>query len=157
MPSAHRSLSVPLRSPLLGVVLCTTLLAVSACGDGTASEGPAGTPTASATSAVVVTRTGGLAGVDDELSVTADGAVTGSTRSGPVTCTVPAATVTVLATAPAPSAAPAAGTDRLTVLLDRTPDAVELGEAQGSDPLSVTVRALLDDVQLPPQQRTVCR
>ena len=34
--------------------------------------------------------------------------------------------------------------------------AFDLGEAQGTDPLSSTARTLLDDVQLPDGRRTVC-
>ena len=44
----------------------------------------------------------------------------------------------------------------MTVILLRDGGAVDLGEAQGGDPLSTTARTLLDDVQLPPT-RTVCR
>jgi hypothetical protein len=89
--------------------------------------------------------------------VAPDGRVTGTTRTAPVDCAVPVETVQTLATAPAPTVAPAAGTDRMTVTLRRDTGAVDLGEAQGSDPLSTTARALLDDVQLPADQRTVCR
>jgi hypothetical protein len=45
----------------------------------------------------------------------------------------------------------------MTVTVRRDSGAVPLGEAQGSDPLSTTARGLLDDVQLPADQRTVCR
>ena len=83
--------------------------------------------------------------------------VTGTTRTAPVDCAVAAQVAQTLASAPAPSVAPAAGADRMTVTLLRAAGTVDLGEAQGGDPLSTTARTLLDDVQLPPDQRTVCR
>jgi hypothetical protein len=43
------------------------------------------------------------------------------------------------------------------VTLTRDAGTADLGEAQGSDPLSTAARELLDDVQLPTAQRTVCR
>ena len=163
MPSTLRPLTVP-RSAALATLALTAALATSACGQPSSpTASPTGTrPGTSAApggtaSATDLRRTGGVAGFDDRLSVAADGRVTGSTRTASVDCAVPAETVQTLATAPAPTVAPAAGTDRMTVTLRRDGGAVDLGEAQGSDPLSTTARTLLDDVQLPPDQRTVCR
>jgi len=98
-----------------------------------------------------------VAGFSDVLAVGPDGHVTGTTRNGTVDCTVPAATVLVLATAAAPTSGLNAGNDRIAVSVEREGSTSDLGEAQGGDPLSSTVRALLDDVQQPEGQRTVCR
>lgn len=149
MPSAS-----PL--PALAAVGLSVALLASGCGGGTAAGGPAATPGGTA-SPVALNRTGGVAGFADDLEVAADGHVTGTTRSAGVDCRVPAETARTLATAPAPTVAPAAGTDRMTVTLRRDSGRVDLGEAQGSDPLSTTARTLLDDVQLPPGGRTLCR
>ncbi len=155
-------------------LLATTLLATAllgGCGDtGPGAPGPTTSPTTataapsssptptSAPGPVVLTRTGGLAGYDDRLEVAPDGAVTGTTRGGEVTCRVASDLATILATGVAPSpAGPAAGTDRMTVTLTRGATSVPLGEAQGGDPLSEAARTLLDDVQQPANARTVCR
>jgi len=164
MPSTPRPLTVaPPAAVAAALALAATLL-TSACGEqstpGTSPTGSAAATTAepgAPASATDLRRTGGVAGFDDRLSVAPDGHVTGTTRTASVDCAVPVTTVQTLATAPAPSVAPAAGTDRMTVSLRRASGAVPLGEAQGSDPLSTTARGLLDDVQLPAEQRTVCR
>ena len=163
MPSTLRPLAVP-RSAALATLALAAAVATSACGQ---QSSPTASPTGTrpgttaapggTASETDLRRTGGVAGFDDRLSVAADGAVTGSTRTASVDCAVPNETVQTLATAPAPTVAPAAGTDRMTVTLRRDGGVVDLGEAQGSDPLSTTARTLLDDVQLPPDQRTVCR
>ena len=70
---------------------------------------------------------------------------------------MPAATVQVLATAPAPTTGLNAGNDRIAASVERDGTTIDLGEAAGSDPLSTTAREVLDDVQLPADQRTVCR
>ena len=166
MPSATRSPTArrPAAAALATLATLVAALATGACGQqasptatppGTAA-GTTSAPSGTA-SATGLRRTGGVAGFDDRLSVAADGRVTGSTRTASVDCAVGTETAQTLATAPAPTVAPAAGTDRMTVTLRRDSGAVALGEAQGSDPLSTTARALLDDVQLPPDQRTVCR
>ena len=165
MPSTPRPFTGPRpAAAALATAALAAALATGACGQQPSpTASPSGTAigttaapggTASATD---LRRTGGMAGFDDRLSVAADGQVTGSTRTASVDCAVGADTVQTLATAPAPTVAPAVGTDRMTVTLRRDSGAVALGEAQGSDPLSTTARALLDDVQLPPDQRTVCR
>ena len=159
------------------------LLAASAltgCGSATSGEGgsgagssgatvdsPATTVSPSVTAAptggdgptypVVLVRTGGLAGYEDHLSVASTGAVTGTTRSGAVACTVPQATAHTLAGAPAPTPSVRAGSDVIRVVLRRGAQVVDLGEGQGGDPLSEAARALLDDVQQPANARTVCR
>ncbi len=76
--------------------------------------------------------------------------MTGTTRNGAVECTVPVETAQVLATAAAPTTGLNAGNDRIAASVERAGTTIDLGEAQGSDPLSTTARALLDDVQLPP-------
>lgn len=138
------------RRPLATAGLALLLLE-SGCGPASTTA-PGGTA-----SEVALERTGGVAGFADRLEVAADGHVTGTTRSATVDCRVPGETVQTLATAPAPTVAPAAGTDRMTVTLHRDAGQVDLGEAQGSDPLSTTARTLLDDVQLAPAHRTLCR
>ncbi len=72
-------------------------------------------------------------------------------------CTVPAATVQTLATAPPPTTGLNAGNDRIAASVERDGTTIDLGEAAGSDPLSTAAREVLDDVQLPQAQRTVCR
>jgi len=165
MPSTPRPLTVSRPAAVAATLALAAALATSACGErSTPTTSPTGSaaattaePGAAPASATELRRTGGVAGFDDRLSVAPDGHVTGTTRTTPVDCAVPAATVQTLATAPAPSVAPAAGADRMTVTVRRDSGAVPLGEAQGSDPLSTTARGLLDDVQLPADQRTVCR
>lgn len=158
--SPRPSAAVPV-APLLAVLL-------AGCGAAEPSAGPSGSSstTRSASSPasppptaapVVLTRSGGLAGFADRLVVSADGRVTGATRSGAVDCGVDAALHTALATAAVPTPAPAAGTDRMAVTLTRDGAEVDLGEAQGDDPLSEAARTLLDDVQQPEDQRATCR
>ena len=162
MPSAPRSLTP--RPGAVAALAHAAALTASACGEPASSTpSPTGTPARTSTaagdaaSATALRRSGGLAGFDDRLAVAPDGRVTGTTRTASVDCAVAAQTVETLATAPAPSVAAAAGADRMTVTLLRDDGTVDLGEAQGGDPLSTTARALLEDVQLPPDQRTVCR
>jgi hypothetical protein len=50
-----------------------------------------------------------------------------------------------------------AGNDRIAASVERDGTTIDLGEAAGSDPLSTAAREVLDDVQLPETQRTVCR
>lgn len=157
MPSAPLPLPARLPPALLAVVAWATLLGAGGCGDGTASETVTAGPGGSTATTVVLLRTGGLAGYDDELAVAGDGTVSGSTRAGVVSCAVPPATSALLATAPAPSVASVEGADRMAVTVRRDGVVVGLGEAQGADPLSTTARALLDDVQQPQAERTVCR
>jgi hypothetical protein len=106
---------------------------------------------------VKLARVGGVAGFQDVLTVAPDGRVTGTTRNGAVDCTVPAAMVQVLATAPPPTTGLNAGNDRIAASVEREGTTIDLGEAAGSDPLSTAAREVLDDVQLPEDQRTVCR
>jgi len=166
MPSTRPSLPPPRPAtvPAAALLALAGVLAAGACGQSTGPAAtPAGTPgapTASPSgpaSATALDRTGGVSGFADRLTVAADGHVTGTTRSGSVDCRVPATAATTLASAPAPTVPPAAGTDRMTVTVTRDEGPADLGEAQGSDPLSTTARQLLDDVQLPTAQRTVCR
>lgn len=156
------------RMPTARLALAATLLALAlgACGEpttpGSASSSTSATasPTAAPSptaSEVKLARVGGVAGFQDVLTVAPDGAVTGTTRNGAVDCTVPAETVQVLATAPAPTTGLNAGNDRIAASVERDGTTIDLGEAAGSDPLSTTARELLDDVQLPQDQRTVCR
>ncbi len=154
---------------LLSAVLAAPLLA--ACGaNGPAGEDasplapgssqPAGTASPGTTgpaSEVRLARVGGLAGFQDVLVVEPDGHVTGTTRAGAVDCVIPAGTVQVLATAAPPTTGLNAGNDRIASSVERGGTTFDLGETQGSDPLSTTARALLDDVQQPEGQRTLCR
>ncbi len=148
---------------VLGVVALAGVLATGACGQDTPAPT---TPPASSTettavpsgpaSEVRLARVGGVAGFQDVLVVAPDGSVTGTTRSGQVDCTVPAATVQVLATAAPPTTGLNAGNDRIATSVEREGTTFDLGEAQGTDPLSRAARTVLDDVQLPRDQRTVC-
>ena len=143
------------------------LLPLAGCG--TATPAASGSPSAASSGAsssaeptgrpgtVVLTRSGGLAGHADRLDVAPDGTVTGATKAGAVSCRIDLALATALVSGPAPSAAPAAGADRMTITLDRLGTVVELGEGQGGDPVSEAVRVLLDDVAQPEDARTVCR
>ena len=169
MPTAHLALRRPARSRsrragagLAGVALA---LVLGACGEpstpgGTSSPGGSASATASPSptaSDVRLARVGGVAGFQDTLAVAPDGAVTGTTKNGAVSCTVPAATVQVLSTASPPTTGLNAGNDRIAASVERDGTTIDLGEAAGSDPLSTAAREVLDDVQLPEAQRTVCR
>ncbi|MGL4743120.1 MAG: hypothetical protein ACRCZD_14440 [Phycicoccus sp.] len=118
-----------------------------------------GSPSPSASALPVrltLTRTGGNTGFADVLFVQSDGAVVGSTKAGAVSCRAPAELTGALASGPPPSAPPAAGADRIEVVLIRGSGEVPLGEAQGSDAVSTAARTLLDDVQKAEGARTVC-
>lgn len=159
----------------LGALALAGLLSTGACGqDPAPTTSPTTSPSAPATTSptspatatttpggttsdVRLARVGGLAGFQDVLVVAPDGQVTGTTRAGAVDCTVSAETVQVLATAPPPTTGLNAGNDRIATSVERDGTTFDLGEAQGSDRLSATARVLLDDVQLPPAERTVCR
>jgi hypothetical protein len=119
------------------------------------TPGPTASPDDTA-SAIALARVGGVAGFLDVLSVAPDGHVTGTTRSGAVDCAVPAETAQVLATAAAPTTGLAQGTDRIAVSVEREGTTIDLGEGQGGDPLTTAALSVLDDVQLPEGQRTVC-
>ncbi len=161
------------RMPTAPHVLAALALALvlGACGEpstpgGASSSGDPGSSGSSASataspsppaSDVRLARVGGVAGFQDVLAVAPDGEVTGTTKNGAVSCTVPAATVQVLATAPPPTTGLNAGNDRIAASVERDGTTIDLGEAAGSDPLSTAAREVLDDVQLPEAQRTVCR
>ena len=168
MPSAHPPSPPPrtaARPPAaLAALSLTGVLLGAACGqEPTPATTPAGTPgtttaaPSGTASEVRLARVGGVAGFQDVLVVAPDGRVTGTTRGGSVSCTVPAQTVQVLATAAAPTTGLNAGNDRIATSVERDGTTLDLGEAQGADPLSTTARSLLDDVQLPEGQRTLCR
>lgn len=147
----------------LAALALAGVLATVACGqDATAPTTPptsagATTPAPGGTASEVrLARVGGVAGFRDVLVVAPDGRVTGTTRAGAVDCTVPAGTVQVLATGAPPTTGLNAGNDRIATSVERGGTTFDLGEAQGTDPLSTTARALLDDVQLPEGRRTVC-
>jgi hypothetical protein len=155
MPSPLRP--HPPRCPATTAVAALALAAAlitSACGEPAA---PTASPTGTPASEVNLARVGGVAGFQDVLAVAPDGRVTGTTRNGAVDCTVPATTVQVLATAPPPTTGLNAGNDRIAASVERDGTTIDLGEAAGSDPLSTAAREVLDDVQLPEDQRTVCR
>ncbi len=174
MPSAPPPPSGPVRarSPRArgaALIALSLVLATAACGStptpGTTSTSPT-PPSASATSSpgasgaasgVRLARVGGVAGFQDVLVVGADGHVTGTTRAGEVDCTVPVGTAQVLATAAPPTTGLNAGNDRIATSVERDGTTHDLGEGQGGDPLSQAARSLLDDVQLPQDQRTLCR
>jgi hypothetical protein len=142
----------------LALALAASALALVLAGCGESSTPGGSSSSASPTASDVrLARVGGVAGFQDVLAVAPDGAVTGTTKNGAVACTVPAATVTTLATAPAPTTGLNAGNDRIAASVERGGTTIDLGEAAGSDPLSTAAREVLDDVQLPEAQRTVCR
>jgi hypothetical protein len=155
------------RMPFARLALAATTLALvlGSCGESSTPGGSSGSgspvrPTATPSptaSDVRLARVGGIAGFQDTLAVAPDGAVTGTTKNGAVACTVPAATVQTLATAPPPTTGLNAGNDRIAASVERDGTTIDLGEAAGSDPLSTAAREVLDDVQLPQAQRTVCR
>jgi hypothetical protein len=155
------------RMPFARLALAATTLALvlGSCGESSTPAGSSGSgsparPTATPSptaSDVRLARVGGIAGFQDTLAVAPDGAVTGTTKNGAVACTVPAATVQTLATAPPPTTGLNAGNDRIAASVERDGTTIDLGEAAGSDPLSTAAREVLDDVQLPQAQRTVCR
>lgn len=170
MPSAHLPPSPPGATPAnaargaLAALSLTAVLLCAACGQQpTPATTPVGTPGATTAapndtaSEVRLARVGGVAGFQDVLVVAPDGHVTGSTRDGPVTCSVPAQTVQVLASAPPPTTGLNSGNDRIATSVERDGTTLDLGEAEGADPLSTTARSLLDDVQLPEGRRTLCR
>ncbi len=159
-----------------GVGLALSLsLATSGCGAGSGSAG--GSAGASGTSApttvasdasaapafpVTITRTGGIAGFDDRLVVAADGSVTGRTRAGAVSCSLPAdmaaGLAAAVATAPSEGSGPTSGLpDALVVTVSAGGRTAYLGGSAGSDAGSQAVVALLADLTLPPGQRTLCR
>ncbi|MGL4176933.1 MAG: hypothetical protein ACRCSN_12740 [Dermatophilaceae bacterium] len=130
----------------------------SASGPSTSASPGSPTPSASALPVrLTLTRTGGADGFADVLFVQSDGAVVGSTNAGAVSCRAPAELTGALANGTPPSAPPPAGTDRVEVVLIRGNGEVQLGGAQGRDPVSEAARALLDDVQKAEGARTVCR
>jgi hypothetical protein len=155
------------RMPFARLALAATTLALvlGSCGESSTPAGSSGSgspvrPTATPSptaSDVRLARVGGIAGFQDTLAVAPDGALTGTTKNGAVACTVPAATVQTLATAPPPTTGLNAGNDRIAASVERDGTTIDLGEAAGSDPLSTAAREVLDDVQLPQAQRTVCR
>ncbi len=154
------------RMPFAPLALAATalVLVLGACGASSTpgGSGTSASPTASASASptasdVRLSRVGGVAGFSDMLAVSPDGAVTGTTKNGAVSCTVPAATVQTLATAPPPTTGLNAGNDRIAASVERDGTTIDLGEAAGSDPLSTAAREVLNDVQLPDAQRTVCR
>ena len=109
-------------------------------------------------SAIDLTRVGGVAGFDDGLSVAPDGRVTGTHPHGTVDCAVPGRDGADPRHRPGAHDRP--GSRHRPDRRERASGSgttVDLGEAPGGDPLSTTARALLDDVQLPPDQRTLCR
>ncbi|MFL6078612.1 MAG: hypothetical protein ACJ714_01655 [Ornithinibacter sp.] len=151
-----------------GTAALALALVLGACGEPSTAGGQGGAggsggparPTARpgpTASDVRLARVGGVAGFQDALVVAPDGRVSGTTKNGAVACTVPDATVQVLATAPPPTTGLDAGNDRIAASVERDGTTIDLGEAAGSDPLSTAAREVLDDVQLPTAQRTVCR
>ena len=62
----------------------------------------------------------------------------------------------MLATAAPPTTGLNAGNDRIATSVERDGTTFDLGEGQGDDPLTTAARSVLDDVQLPEGQRTVC-
>ncbi len=77
-------------------------LVLAGCGAAAGSPGPA--PSTTRAAALVLTRTGGIAGFHDTLRVASDGTATLTRRSGPAsTCRVEAAALTRLRALGAPT------------------------------------------------------
>ena len=85
------------------------------------------------------------------------GVVTGSTGQRLSSCQVPATTVEVLTTSPVPDApSQGNGNGNATQVTVRRNSADHPLPPTGTDPLSTTVRELLDDMSLPPAERRLC-
>lgn len=108
------------------------------------------------TTGVVLRRWGGPARLADAAFVSDTGVVTGRTGRGVFSCVVPPTTVGALTTSPVPGPASEGPGDVVQVTVRRGSSDRPLPPA-GTDPLSTTVRELLDDGNLPPAQRRLCR
>ncbi len=163
MPTAHRSppphrprRTTPAPVLALGALVCAVALA--ACG-ASGTPGGAGTSGAASDSAfpLTLTRSGGLVGFADRLTIAADGHVTGTTKGGAVDCTTERDVAEALAAAlDRKDAATRAGSDRIEVTLAGGGRQVSLGEASGQDPVTVAAGALLGAVQHPPAPGSPC-
>jgi hypothetical protein len=169
MPRRHHRVATVRRWwPVPAALALAVVLTSGGCGGGSTpaatATGPAGSGSGGTQGPfpVTVTRTGGIAGFDDHLVVAADGSVTGSTKAGPVTCAVTAATATGLALAAATPPAGGSGVtsgvaDAMVVTVAAGGHTAYLGGSAGNDAGSRAVNAFLADLTLPADERTLCR
>ena len=143
------------------LVLATAVL--GACGTDDPVIPPAtSTPTHSAGFPVTITRTGGVAGFQDSISVQADGTVLARSRQGEVRCTLDPAALDALRE----GAAPIRDTDSPTPHSSVTADRMEVLLGAGTGTASITdprvapavpvVNQLLAEVTGPASGRTLC-
>jgi hypothetical protein len=144
-------------------VLVLAASALAGCGQEDPSIPPAtSSPTRSASFPVTITRTGGVAGFRDSVSVQADGSVFASTKQGEVRCRLHDQALDDLRE----GAAPIQDTDSPTSAPPVTADAMEVligagtGTASIADPRVApavpVVNQLLADVTGPAAARKVC-
>jgi hypothetical protein len=128
------------------------VLATTGCGSEPPSPGGSATPTGRATAfPLTVTRSGGIAGFRDLLTVTADGHVTGTTKGGTVDCTTdPSVAATLAAALGSAGGQPRSGSDRMTVTVSGGGQQVSLGEASGPGSAASVATELLNAAQQPP-------
>lgn len=158
------------RCALVGGMIALGLATATGCVEGDGTSGTAGGTAVSATTRpapsatdgrgiVTITRTGGIIGYDDRVSVAPSGAVTATRKGVAVSCSVPVTVAYLLATGAA-SAAPAptrSGSDVIHVTISSDGRTTPLGEGGESDELSRVVAAILADLGLPAEERTTCR
>jgi hypothetical protein len=98
-----------------------------------------------------LTRSGGIAGFRDVLTVAADGHVTGTTKGGTVDCTTePSVASTLAAALGSAGAQRRSGSDQMAVTLSGGGRQVSLGEASGPGAAASVATELLNAVQQPP-------
>jgi hypothetical protein len=134
-------------------VFLGALLVATGCGSPAEPGGTGGATTSAGATAfpVTLTRSGGVAGFRDRLTVSADGHVTGTTRAGAVDCrTDPSVASTLAAALASAGAASRSGSDQLVVTLSGGGRQLSLGEASGADAAARAATELLNAVQQPP-------
>ncbi|NHN54584.1 hypothetical protein G9U51_02165 [Calidifontibacter sp. DB0510] len=149
-------------------IVVTALLLLAACGQAPATGGNGTTEsTTSGTSSdadrrfpLTVHRSGGIAGFADDVTIAADGTVTGSTRAGTVDCRLDQTLMDPLrahAPAAASSGPSLSGADRMPVWVENAFGRTDLGEAADAEGLSGAVSAILSELNQPAEQRRHCR
>jgi hypothetical protein len=150
----------------------SAVLLLAACGSSSGSSASptgGGSPSAGATPSLngplTVTRSGGVAGFQDRVIITADGEATVTSRGAqPAQCRVEASLMRSIARAvaavdwaslPAPSTQPK-HPDDLVVVVSSGGSGARLEDPAVKD-LAQPVTDLLNDVSAPPAQRTLCR
>lgn len=104
----------------------------------------------------VLRRWSGPTWFEDAVLVSATGAVTGRTRDAVISCEVPETTAREVTTAAVPQVVPPEeGGDVVQLSIGRGEVDHPL-DPTGGDALTTAALAVLDDIQLPPAQRTLC-